>query len=175
MLENLYTTKMSADKKQLQNRFTKIRSKSGKISKLMALIIFAVILLVMACVSIFIGARVNSDEYAMTESEFSEYINRPIGAVMADIDYADDNKLVFHYGEGLFIDNLQTEEIDYAINLKKLNLSYNQQGSSVLKSELIKAEKMLISQPSALLMKLRVMRNTSSILMTARLKKAQCR
>ena len=28
MLENIYTTKMSANKKQLQNRFTKIRSSS---------------------------------------------------------------------------------------------------------------------------------------------------
>lgn len=36
MLENLYTTKMSANKKTLQNRFTKIRSKSERISKIMA-------------------------------------------------------------------------------------------------------------------------------------------
>lgn len=36
MLENLYTTKMSANKKTLQNRFTKIRRKSGRISKIMA-------------------------------------------------------------------------------------------------------------------------------------------
>ena len=36
MLENLYTTKMSANKKILQNRFTKIRRKSGRISKIMA-------------------------------------------------------------------------------------------------------------------------------------------
>ena len=36
MLENLYTTKMSADKKTLQNRFAKIRSKSGRISKIAA-------------------------------------------------------------------------------------------------------------------------------------------
>ena len=36
MLENLYTTKMSTNKKTLQNRFTKIRRKSGRISKIMA-------------------------------------------------------------------------------------------------------------------------------------------
>lgn len=35
MLENIYTTKMSANKKQLQNRFAKIRSSSGKLSKMM--------------------------------------------------------------------------------------------------------------------------------------------
>ena len=38
MLENIYTTKMSANKKQLQNRFTKIRSSSGRISKMMSFI-----------------------------------------------------------------------------------------------------------------------------------------
>ena len=33
MFENLYTTKMSANKKTLQNRFTKIRRGSGRFSK----------------------------------------------------------------------------------------------------------------------------------------------
>ena len=43
MLENLYTTKMSMDKKKLQNRFSKIRSKNGRISKLMALAMAVVV------------------------------------------------------------------------------------------------------------------------------------
>ncbi len=132
MLENLYTTKMSMDKKKLQNRFLRIRSKNGRISKLMALIIFAVILLVMACVSIIIAANIKSDEYTMTENEFSDYINRPIGAVMADIDYADDNKLIFHYGEGLFVINHQTGEIQFAMSIPKFNVSQAQQGSNIL-------------------------------------------
>ncbi len=132
MLENLYTTKMSTDKKKLESRFTKIRSKNGRISKLMALIIFAVILLVMACVSIIIAANIKSDEYTMTESEFSDYINRPIGAIMADIDYADDNKLIFHYGEGLFVINHQTGEIQFAMSIPKFNVSQAQQGSNIL-------------------------------------------
>ncbi len=38
MLENLYTTKMSANKRCLQNRFAKIRSKSGRLSKIFAAI-----------------------------------------------------------------------------------------------------------------------------------------
>ena len=36
MFENLYTTKMSANKKTLQNRFSKIRGGNGRISKMMA-------------------------------------------------------------------------------------------------------------------------------------------
>lgn len=47
MFENLYTTKMSANKKTLQNRFTKIRSKSGRISKIMAAVMSCVIAITM--------------------------------------------------------------------------------------------------------------------------------
>lgn len=52
MLENIYTTKMSADKKSLQRRFSKIRSKNGKISKTMALFmtIFIVVTMIFATV-----------------------------------------------------------------------------------------------------------------------------
>lgn len=47
MLENLYTTKMSANKKTLQNRFTKIRRKSGRISKIMAAVMSCAIAVTM--------------------------------------------------------------------------------------------------------------------------------
>lgn len=144
MLENLYTTKMSMDKKKLQKRFFKIRSENGRVSKFMAFIIFAVIIIVIACVSVIIAGRVNekrSNEYAMTEAEFTEFVNRPVGAVMADIYYADDRKIVFHYNEGFFVDELTTEGIDYAINLKKLNIIYNQQGSSVIEVKVDSAGK----------------------------------
>ena len=141
MFENLYTTKMSMDKKKLQSRFSKIRSKNGRISKLIALIIFAVILLAMACVSLIIAANIKSDEYTMTENEFSDYINRPIGAVMADIDYADENKIIFHYGEGLFVINHQTGKIQFAMSIPKFNVSQAQQGSSILDVQINKGGK----------------------------------
>lgn len=132
MLENVYTTKMSTDRKKLQNRFSKIRSRNGRMAKLLAMILFAAILIAMACVTIMIAARVNDDEYAMTENEFSDYINRPFGAVMADIDYADDNKLVFHYDSGLFVIKQQTGEIQLMMSLPGFNVSQHQQGSNIL-------------------------------------------
>lgn len=52
MLENLYTTKMSTEKKQLQSRFTKIRSSSGKLSKIVASLVAGVILITFICASI---------------------------------------------------------------------------------------------------------------------------
>ena len=40
MLEKMFTTRMSADKKKLQTRFSKIRSNSGKQSKIIAIVLF---------------------------------------------------------------------------------------------------------------------------------------
>lgn len=56
MLENLYTTKMSADKKILQHRFTKIRSKSGRISKMMAAAVSCTIAVTMLGATIVMAA-----------------------------------------------------------------------------------------------------------------------
>lgn len=141
MFENIYTTKMSANKKQLQTRFSKICSKNSKISKVIAFIIFAAILISITFITVIISAKSNIKDYTMTENEFSDFISRPIGSVMADIYYADNSKIVFHYNEGFFIihnlnkpkgDPKLSSEIDFVINLKKLNIAYTPQGSSVL-------------------------------------------
>lgn len=47
MFENLYTTKMSADKKQLQHRFSKIRSKNGRLARLLSAIMSITIIFVL--------------------------------------------------------------------------------------------------------------------------------
>ena len=60
MFENLYTTKMSANKKTLQNRFTKIRRKSGRISKIMAAVMSCAVAVAMLGATI-VMAAVGSD------------------------------------------------------------------------------------------------------------------
>ena len=142
MLKNLYTTSMSPNKKKLQSRFSKIRSHNGRKAKAWALILFAVFVIAMICVTIVFAMRFNrnTEAYAMTADEFADFINRPLGSVMAEIYYADEGKFVFHYGEGLFIIHSQASlpdpklqsELDFVLNLKKLNIVYAQQGSRVL-------------------------------------------
>lgn len=127
MLEKMFTTKMSADKKKLQNRFSKIRSKNGRLSKLFGGIVFGIIVIAIISVGVMVAVNKTND-YRMTEDEFSNYIHRPIGAIMADIDYVDDEKLVFHYLEGFFIVNQQNYEIQHKINLSKLNIAGHTQG-----------------------------------------------
>ena len=62
MLERLYTTKMSANKKQIQNRFTKIRSSSGRISKMMSFIMAIFVAVTMLCATVVMAALNNEEE-----------------------------------------------------------------------------------------------------------------
>ncbi|MBR2885586.1 MAG: hypothetical protein IKB93_12505 [Clostridia bacterium] len=59
MLENIYTTKMSANKKQLQNRFSKIRSANSKISKMMSLAMAILVAVTMLCATVVLASVVN--------------------------------------------------------------------------------------------------------------------
>jgi len=61
MLENFYTTKMSMDKKKLQIRFSKIRSKSGRVSKLMAFVMTMLIAITMLCATVVMAALSNDE------------------------------------------------------------------------------------------------------------------
>ena len=53
MFETMFSTKMSADKRKLQTRFSKIRNKNGRMSKIIGLSVFAVIVVFIICVSVF--------------------------------------------------------------------------------------------------------------------------
>lgn len=74
MLENLYTTKMSSSKKALQRRFTKIRSASGRLAKMMSFFMAFVLLAALGTATIVMAATgneeknfiINGKEYAIT-------------------------------------------------------------------------------------------------------------
>lgn len=134
MFENIYTTKMSDDKKKLQSRFFKIGTKNTKFSKFTAIIILIAVLIIMAVVAVGVAVKLygKENEYEMSETDFEEFVKNPIGSVMADMDYVDEKKLVFHYGKGFFVVNLESNEISQKIDLSKLNISHNQQGSNVI-------------------------------------------
>lgn len=133
MLENMFTTKMSMDKKSLQQRFLKIRSKNSKTSKIIAIIIFLLVIAIIAASTIYVAIKKsNENAYIMSDKDFAEYINCPIGAIMAEIDYADSEKIVFHYGNGFFITNEQTKEVEHKIDLNKLNSAFPVQADTIL-------------------------------------------
>jgi len=61
MLENLYTTKMSGNTRILQKRFNKIRSKNGRMAKMMALAMTCVLLVVLGTAIVVMAAVYNED------------------------------------------------------------------------------------------------------------------
>ena len=127
MFEKMFTTKMSMDKKKLQIRFLKIRSDNGKNTKLFSIALLSIVIAAIIAVSLIIAVN-NSDNCKMTDEQFSDYINRPIGSVMASLDYVDDEKIVFHYLEGFFVVDRKNKEIVHKINLDTLNIAGDSQG-----------------------------------------------
>ncbi len=81
MFENLYTTKMSMDKKKLQSRFSKIRSKSGRISKMMSFVMAIFIAATMLCATVVMAALNNEENKELitlySNSEIIELENKP--------------------------------------------------------------------------------------------------
>lgn len=89
MLETIYTTKMSANKKTLQNRFTKIRSKNGRLSKTMALVMSVAIAVTMLCATV-VMAAVGSDGLEHWDKNEVYFLAGVRGSVIADINSTPD-------------------------------------------------------------------------------------
>ena len=96
MFKIFYTTQMSSNARQLQARFTKMRSKSGRLSKLMAAFILIMIVAILTCATIVIAAV---DTNGIDKSVFSD-IN---GHYAEDIinKYADSG-IISGYPDGTF-------------------------------------------------------------------------
>ena len=69
MLENLYTTKMSSSKRVLQNRFSKIRRKSGHLAKTMSLVITIVLIFTISAATVALAAAQNSSPEIFDKNE----------------------------------------------------------------------------------------------------------
>lgn len=130
MLEKMFTTKMSMDKKKLQNRFSKIRSKNGKTSKFIALAVFAVIIVSIICVSIWVAVS-RQDDMILYENEAMNFkLEIPLswqGKYIVDESAVDDNYIAFkhkgiaekHDGMGTLFSviKLPDSEIDEYMNM----------------------------------------------------------
>ncbi len=91
-------------------------------------LIWTAIILVIAIIAGAVCLTNSVPDYSMDEAAYTEYISRPVGSIMADIDYADDTYAVFHYTNGLFVYNFETKQIERSFDLNKLNCSIPQQG-----------------------------------------------
>ena len=130
MLEKMFTTKMSADKKKLQSRFSKIRSKNGKTSKFIAMAVFAIIIVSIICVSILVAVNRQDDKILYKNETMNFQLEIPkswLGMYTADETVIDDNYIAFkhkriaekHGGMGTLFSviKLPDSEIDEYMNM----------------------------------------------------------
>lgn len=136
MFKNFYTTEMSKKGKTLQARFMKMRGKSGKGARI-ACIAAALVTAAALILAIVFFAAIDSSNDNLSELEISaEQLNakraEPIGAVMADIAYADGEKAVFYYIDGIYVYDLDSRSIVRSFDLNKLDCTVFQQGDNTL-------------------------------------------
>lgn len=128
MLEKMFTTKMSADKKKLQTRFLKIRSKNSKMSKVIALCAFVLIIVSVILVSVMVAVRKQNERISYQNEEMN--IRFEIPAEWSDkyiVDESMDGQIVVkhkrisekHNGMGtLFtVMKVRDDEIDELMNM----------------------------------------------------------
>ena len=82
MLENIYTTKMSANKKTMENRFSKIRSSNTRIHKVMATLMTVVVIITMLCANVVMAMvdEKTSEQYIIEVKKAEtilDYYNKP--------------------------------------------------------------------------------------------------
>ncbi|MCH5213084.1 MAG: hypothetical protein J1G06_08710, partial [Oscillospiraceae bacterium] len=71
---------------------------------------------------------ISYDNLKMSDEALAEFYTRMVGAIMADIDYADSERIVFHYGNAVFVYNHKTAAMEKSFDLDNLNCAYFQQG-----------------------------------------------
>lgn len=90
---------------------------------------------ILALLSLVVGILFLTDsvtDYTMSEEKYVRYINRPMGAIMAELDYADEETAVFHYLDGLFVYDIKQNQLIHKFDLEMFNCAPHSQGEVAL-------------------------------------------
>lgn len=68
------------------------------------------------------------DDIKISEEAMAAFCENMVGAVMADIDYADSERVVLHYNDAVFVYNHKTSALEKSFDLNKLSCAHFQQG-----------------------------------------------
>ncbi len=136
MLENLYTTKMSNDKEKLKTRLENIQRQPKKKHTALGLLVTLVLAAALTVGTLCLAAN-EAEDVTMTDQEFAAFLDQPWGAVMASLDYADEEILVFHYNEALCVVDLANQStFRHILDLRDLNLTTAAQGDVFLQVDM---------------------------------------
>ena len=71
-----------------------------------------------------------ANNISMSEDQIDAFTERIVGSVMAEIDYADQDKIVFHYLDSLFVYDYVNGKMLHTFDFSKLNCNTHSQGDS---------------------------------------------
>lgn len=74
------------------------------------------------------NSEISYNNLKMSDEALTEFCENNLGAIMANIDYADSEKIVFHYNDAVFVYNHQTAIIEKCFDINNLNCARFQQG-----------------------------------------------
>ena len=122
----LGATSLQNGKKEVEGRIKYIAyfRKPGIIGGALTFVVIAVI-----AAAFLTNASDKGTDCNMSAARFEEFQSGDVGAVMADIDYADDSRAVFHYLDGIFVYDIKNGGLTKRIDISGLNCFKFQQGS----------------------------------------------
>ncbi|MCH5185570.1 MAG: hypothetical protein J1F64_05525 [Oscillospiraceae bacterium] len=74
------------------------------------------------------GYDISYDDLKMSDEALGSFRESIVGSMMAEIDYADGERIVFDYGDAIFVYNHRTSSIEKCFDLNKLNCAHFRQG-----------------------------------------------
>ena len=96
---------------------------------------YRLILVAIIAVALLIGLlwfHNRPQEHSMKNKVFESYKESVVGVQMAQLDYADEQRAVFHYGKGLFVYDMTAKELTQRIDLSELALAPHRDSGSRL-------------------------------------------
>ena len=99
--------------------------------------VYVSVISVMLCAAVLIACASNPnvvnntipyDSIKMSDDVLTAFSEKIVGSSMAEIDYADDERIIFHFSDDVFVYNFQTSTIEKTFDLNNLNCAKFQQG-----------------------------------------------
>ncbi len=99
--------------------------------------VYVSVISVMLCAAVLIACASNPnivnnaipyDSIKLSDDALTAFGEKIVGSVMAEIDYADSEKIIFHFSDAVFVYNLQTSAIEKTFDLNNLDCAKFQQG-----------------------------------------------
>ena len=99
--------------------------------------VYVSVISVMLCAAVLIACASNPnivnnvipyDSIKMSDDALTAFGEKIVGSSMAEIDYADSDKIIFHFSDAVFVYNFQTSAIEKTFDLNNLDCAKFQQG-----------------------------------------------